>query len=198
MKPPTAKVRLKAWRVQSVGYARRKPPVGRTEKPLTKSDKCSRATSAKQAGRQRKENKGSVNSSEANTVSSAFGGTEGLRTYIGEQIPGYFMEQYKKVLKKRDVTLSCSLALLPNEFSEDGAILSQCKKHEGITKTSLSSDYKKDKTSLQLSTIERSGPYKAESKNGEQGKSSQPENISQGSLSGTIVRGDNKAGRAKG
>lgn len=76
--------------------------------------------------------------------------------------------------------------------------MSQSKKHGSNTKTSLvGSNYKKDKTSLQLLTIDGSGPYKVESKNGEQGKNSQPENISQGSLSGTFVTGDNKAGRAK-
>lgn len=206
MKPPTpGDDRVRGRRVQSAGYTRRKPPVSRGEKPMTKRGKRSRPASAKQGGRQKMEKSDWVNSSGVNTVSSTFGRTEGLMRHSREKIPGYFTEQYKKILDEKNASneqtdkvkpeavSSSSLALAPKESAENSATLNDGEKHDHTRQTSLSSDCQKDETSLRTSNSEPSGPRKVESLRDKREKYLKQEITSQSSLSGVFVTSDDKS-----
>ena len=217
MKPPTpGGDRFGGRRVQSAGYTRRKPPVIRGEKPMTKGDKGSRPASArhkgsrpasaKQVGGQKTEKSDWVNSSEIDTASSTFGGTEGVVKYSREKIPGYFTEQYKKILDeknainkqtdkiKTEAVSSSSLGLVPKESAAANSCnLNDGEEHDHNKQTSLSSDYEKDETSLRISNSESTFPSKVESLSDKQERYLKREITSRSSSSGVFITTDNKS-----
>lgn len=201
MKPPTPRGdRLKCRRVQSAGCTRRKASVIRGEESLTKRGQCSRPLSAKQTVKPKKK-PDRHDSTEINTPLSAFGTTEGVITHTREKLPGYFTEQYKKILNekngnntkehtvKTEVTSSGSRTLVTRDVTEASRDLCCDEKHGQIAQTDLSSNYEGNKTCLKMANSK----HRYDAQSDEQGQNSASGRNSQSSLSGVFVTTDDKS-----
>ena len=202
MKPPTPRgVRPTGRRVQSAGHTRRKPPVDRGEKPLAKRGKSARPASAKQARRRKSENTDCLDSTEINTASPLFARTDGLITNVSEKLPGYFTEQYRKILDEKnanskqmskentEVASSNSLALIAREITEPSRS-NDDEKHDQTVQANVISDCKEGKSFL---NSERPGLDKVDTLNGGQDRYSKRKSSSRSSLSGVFVTMDDKS-----
>ena len=205
MKPPSPRGdSLKCRRVQSAGCTRRKASASRGEESLTKRGKCSRPLSAKQTVRPKKK-PDRHDSTEINTPLSAFGTTEGVITHAREKLPGYFTEQYKKILNekngnntkehtvKTEVTSSGSRTLVARDVTEASRDLCCDEKHDQIAQTDLSSNYEENKTCLKMANSKHTGRDRYDAHSDEQGQSSASGRNSQSSLSGAFVTTGDKS-----
>lgn len=106
MKPPTPRAeRSRVKRVQSAGYTRQTAIATKDKKAFEKGAKCSRPPSGKQAGRRKRKNKDFRDPANLNTTVTApavIEKTEDLTKHVRESLPGYFTEQYKKILDEQN------------------------------------------------------------------------------------------------
>lgn len=106
VKPPTLRgERSRARRVQSAGYTRQTANATKDKKAFEKGAKSSRPPSSKQAGKRKGKNKDFHDSANLNTTVTAPALIEkagDLTKHVRESLPGYFTEQYKKILDERN------------------------------------------------------------------------------------------------
>ena len=119
MKPPTPRgERSRVRRVRSAGYTRQIGTATRdNKKPFEKGAKSSRPPSGKRTGKIKEKNKDFRDSASVNTTASTLiGRTEDLTKHVREMLPGYFTEQYKKILDEQS-----EKGKSMNEMKTDGA-----------------------------------------------------------------------------
>ena len=120
MKPPTPRgQRLRVRRVQSAGYTRQTANATKDKEAFEKGAKCSRPPSGKQAGKRKGKNNDFYDPAHLNTIVTAptvIEKSEDMTKHVRESLPGYFTEQYKKILDEQSGN-GKSL----NEATEDGA-----------------------------------------------------------------------------
>ena len=106
MKPPTPRVeRSRVRRVQSAGYTRQTANGTTDKKAFEKGTKSSRPPSGKQPGKRKVKNKDFHDPANLNTTVTAPGLIEkagDLTKHVRESLPGYFTEQYKKILDEQN------------------------------------------------------------------------------------------------
>lgn len=113
MKPRTPREeRPKAKRVRSAGYTRQTAAALSDKTPLVKGSKEPRPPSGKRMGNRKKKDKILCEVENSNTVTSmTTGRANDLTKHAREKLPGYFTEQYRKILdeQNRDRTSVCAL-----------------------------------------------------------------------------------------
>ena len=106
MNPPTPRgERSRVRRVQSAGYTRQTANATRDKKPFEKGAKYSRPPSGKQAGKRKEKRNDFHNPANLNTPVTAptlIEKTEDFTKHVRESLPGYFTEQYKKILDEQN------------------------------------------------------------------------------------------------
>ena len=106
MKPPTpGGEKSRVRRVQSAGYTRQTVNATKDKKAFEKGAKCSRPPSGKQVGKRKGKNKDFHNPGNLNTTVTAptlIEKTEDLTKHVRDSLPGYFTEQYKKILDEQN------------------------------------------------------------------------------------------------
>lgn len=138
MKPPTPTgERSRIRRVQSAGYTRQAANATKDKKAFEKDAKYSRPPSSKQAEKRKGKNKDFHDPANFNTTVTAptlTEKTEDLTKHVRESLPGYFTEQYKKILDEQnengkstnettvvDGAPSSSLSLVTREMTQADA-----------------------------------------------------------------------------
>ena len=138
MKPPTPRgERSRVRRVQSAGYTRQTANGTTDKKAFEKGTKSSRPPSGKQPGKRKRKNKDFHDPANLNTTVTAPGLIEkagDLTKHVRESLPGYFTEQYKKILDEQnengkrmnettmtDGAPSSSLSLVTRQITQPGA-----------------------------------------------------------------------------
>lgn len=106
MNPPTPRgQRIRVRRVQSAGYTRQTAHASKEKKAFEKGAKCLRPPSGK--GKRKRKNKDVPDPAYLNTTvtaSTIIDKTQDLRKHARESLPGYFTEQYKKILDDQNGT----------------------------------------------------------------------------------------------
>lgn len=191
IKPPTPRgERSRVRRVQSAGYSRQTAAVIRDEKPFKKGDKCSRPPSGKRAGKRNEKNKDFHDPAHLNTTTpTLIGTTEDLTKHVRQTLPGYFTEQYQKILDeqnengkntnvtKTDGASSSSLALVVKELTDDdlgrdeklyqnGQTSVNCREEKGLLQMPNGKPGKKKTKSLSNEQDKRSKGKKASRSSG--------------------------------
>lgn len=209
MKPPTPRgERSRVRRVQSAGYTRQTATANRDKKPFEKGTKCSRPPSGKQAGkRKEKFNKDFHNPANLNTTVTAptiIDRTEDLTKHVRESLPGYFTEQYKKILDEQNENgksmneakmgdaPSSSLSLVTRKINDVGGDLDRDKELYQNDQFVVTGDCKENSGYSQVPNG-GSDSENAKSLNDGQDDHSEGKKASRSSLTGVFVTMDDKS-----
>ncbi|KAL9988441.1 hypothetical protein ACROYT_G002886 [Oculina patagonica] len=206
MKPPTPRgERFRVRRVQSAGYTRQTSTAIRDKKSLEKGAKSLRPPSSKRTGKKKEKSKDFHDSTRLNiTAPKIVGRTEDLTKHVRKTLPGYFTEQYKKILDeqnengknmmevKTDATLSSSLSLVTNETTDVRNGLERVEKLYQNNQTVVLGDFK-DKCGLSEIGNDRPGSGKTETLRDAQNKRSRGKKATRSMLTGVFVTMDDKS-----
>lgn len=201
MKPPTPRgEKSKLRRVQSAGYTRQMAAAFRDKKPLdkgTKGTKGSRPPSGKRAGKRKEKDKDLHKPAHLNQATpTPTGRAEDLTKHVRETLPGYFTEQYRKILDeqnrdgktatkvKTDGAPSNSLALVAKEMTDKNS------DQNGQTATAANS--KKGKQFVEIPSVD-STSERTKSFSEKPGKSSRDKKSSRSSLTSVFVTMEDKS-----
>lgn len=206
MKPPTPRgERSRVRRVRSAGYTRQTGSAIRDKKPFENGAKNLRPPSGKRTGKKKEKNKDFHDSASLNTTAPTIvGRTEGLTKHVRETLPGYFTEQYKKILDeqdengkntmevKTDRTPSSSLSLVAKETTDVSNDLDRVGKLYQNDQTVVIGDCKENCGLSQIPNG-RSASGKTKPLSDAQNKRSRGKKPSRSSLTGVFVTMDDKS-----
>ena len=209
-KPPTPRgERSRVRRVQSAGYTRQTANATKDKRAFEKGAKCSRPPLSKQAGKRKGKNKDFLDPANLDTTVTAptlMEKTEDLAKHVRESLPGYFTEQYKKILDEQNEngkstnetkmvegTPSSSLSLVTREMTraDAGRDLDRGKDPHQNEQSALTEDCKENSRCLQMIN-ERSDSENAKFLNDGQDDRSDDKKASRSSLTGVFVTMDDK------
>lgn len=207
-KPPIPKgEKSKVRRVQSAGYKRQTVNSTRDKRPFEKDAKCPKPPSGKLARKRKETNKSFHNPANLNTTVTAptlIEKAEDLTRHVRESLPGYFTEQYKKILDeqnengksvneaKMDGAPSGSLVLVTQERTSVGRELNREKELRNNDQSVVTVGSKKYSRYSQKPN-ERPDSENAKSLDDGQDDHSEDERTSRSSLTGVFVTKDGKS-----
>ena len=207
-KPPTPNgEKSKVRRVLSAGYTRQTVNATKDKRPFEKDAKCPKPPSGKLAGKRKDKNKDFHNPANLNTTVTAptlIEKAEDLTKHVRESLPGYFTQQYKKILDeqnengksmneaKMDGAPSSGLVLVTQERTSVGREFHREKELHKSGQSVVTGGCKKSSKYSQKPN-ERPDPENAKSLDDGQDDHSENKRAPRSSLTGVFVTKDDKS-----
>ena len=207
-KPPTPNgEKSKVRRVLSAGYTRQTVNATKDKRPFEKDAKCPKPPSGKLAGKRKDKNKDFHNPANLNTTVTTptlIEKAEDLAKHVRESLPGYFTEQYKKILDeqnengksmneaKMDGAPSSGLVLVTQERTSVGRELHREKELHKSGQSVVTGGCKKSSRYSQKPN-ERPDPENAKSLDDGQDDHSENKRAPRSSLTGVFVTKNDKS-----